>query len=70
MPFSLVLQVFQQGFLQEISHFDGKEWPNKAGEITEPSWTYREQDKTVVNIISFDFRVAAFFKRPGLCFGM
>ena len=25
------LQVFERGFLQEISYFDGKEWPIKAG---------------------------------------
>ena len=24
-------QVFDNGFLQKISHFDGKEWPIKTG---------------------------------------
>ena len=33
--------VFERGFLQEISYFDRKEWPIKAGQITEPDLTYR-----------------------------
>ena len=28
-----VLQVLARGFLQKISHFDGKEWPIKAGKL-------------------------------------
>ena len=29
--FHSFLQVFERGFLQKISYFDGKEWPIKAG---------------------------------------
>ena len=29
--FRSFLQVFERGFLQKISYFDGKEWPIKTG---------------------------------------
>ena len=29
--FRSFLQVFERGFLQKISYFDGNEWPIKAG---------------------------------------
>ena len=29
--FHSFLQVFERGFLQKISHFDGKKWSIKAG---------------------------------------
>ena len=34
-------QVFGRGFLQNISDFEGKELPIKAGYITEPNLTYQ-----------------------------
>ena len=40
--FSLILKVFEKGFLQKITDFDRKELPIKAGRITEPDWIYRE----------------------------
>ena len=47
--FHSILQVFERGFLQKISYFDGKEWPIKAG--------------TVFNIIALIFREQDFLKR-------
>ena len=40
--FHSFLQVFEEGFLQKISRFHGKEWPIKAGGITEHNLTNRE----------------------------
>ena len=31
--FHSFLEVFERGFLQKISHFDGKEWPIKADKL-------------------------------------
>ena len=38
----LCFHSFLQGLLEKISHFDGKEWPIKAGQVTEPNSTYWE----------------------------
>ena len=38
--FSSFLEFFERGFLQQISPFDGKEWPIKAEVITEQNWVY------------------------------
>ena len=35
-------QVFEEGYLQKISHFNRKEWPIKARYIIEPNLTYWE----------------------------
>ena len=60
--FRSFLQVFEMGFLQKISYFDGKERPIKAGKITEPNLTYRGYNKTVFNIIALIFRKQDFLK--------
>ena len=39
--FRLFLQVFERGFLQKISYFDGKDWLIKTEQITEPNFTYQ-----------------------------
>ena len=39
--FCSFLQVFERGFQQKISIFDGKERLIKAGEVTEPNLTYQ-----------------------------
>ena len=31
--FHSIMQVLERGFLQKISHFDGKEWPIEAGKL-------------------------------------
>ena len=39
--FHSFLYVFERGFLQKISNFDGQEWPIKARLKTEPNLKYR-----------------------------
>ena len=65
--FNSFLQVFERGFLQEISYFNGKEWPIKAGWISEPYLIYQGWDKTVfVRYDCFDIQGAGFFQTPGI----
>ena len=63
--FHSLLQVFERGFLQKISHFDEKEWPIKAMSITEPYRTYQKENEKVFNIITMIFKEHKFFKHRG-----
>ena len=54
--FSFAFVGFRKGLSTEMSHIHGKEWPIKAGKITEVDWIYPEQNMAVFNIIALIFR--------------
>ena len=58
------LQVFERGFLQKISYFDGKKWPIKTRKITGPNLTYR--GSIICQFHCLDIQRPEFFQTPGV----